>query len=79
VCEYVLHDAHDKRFTSIKEKENHMFYLPKSDSPVWQIGPSSFANKTETFSFSRQNKLTRKHTSHILGTSQINIGMNKIE
>jgi hypothetical protein len=46
---YVMHITGGSQ--KIKQ-EKHMLYLPKSDSPVWESGSSSFVSKTtktETF------------------------------
>jgi hypothetical protein len=32
--QHVICDAYDKRITTIKQ-DNHMFYLPKLEHPVW--------------------------------------------
>jgi hypothetical protein len=52
VCKRVICDAHDKRFT--KKQEKHMFYLPKSDTSVWQTGTSGLTRKTRTSGLENQ-------------------------
>jgi hypothetical protein len=84
VCVNINYVMHMRVESQQIRLEKHMLSLPKSDSPVWQTGPSDFHQakpikpkhpiyKTGTFGFSRLSILTRKHSSLYFRHSKIHI------